>query len=86
MPDGFSEWVDRWYAWYEENGAEYFGLSAIEQPQPATPAQANEPHLELDLVPPGPNANVGPVVTNKFQCAFCGKGFARRQRLEACEN
>jgi hypothetical protein len=82
--DEFSEWVDRWYAWYEENGAECFGLSGVEQP--ATTSQANEPYPNLDLAPPGPNMNVGPVVTNQFQCMFCGKGFDRRQRLEACMN
>ena len=86
MSDEFPEWVDRWYAWYEEHGAECFGLSGAEQPPPATTEQANETYPELDSVPPGPNVNVGPFVSGKFQCTFCGKGFARRQRLEACEH
>jgi hypothetical protein len=78
-------WANRWHDWYDEHGAELLELSGVEQPPPVG-TQANQLYPELDLVLPGPNVNIGPVGANKFQCKYCGKGFARRQRLEACEN
>ena len=83
--------ADKWRTWYEEYGHDFFKpveMPDVDQaPPPVERPQANEIAPEEDLNPLiSPPITSQLVATRKFKCPVCRKSFARRQRLEACEN
>jgi hypothetical protein len=90
-PEELNEMANEGNTWYEQYGHDFF--KPVKMPEVIqTPLAIEQPQTNERVPGEGFNPVINrpacskPTPTGKFKCSICGKSFARRQRLEACEN